>query len=104
MREGHSEERRTSTPSGRAMFPDDGRLCRIRAGRPRERVLSGLARANAEGVTLGRPTLEDSDARKVTAIKVALAAGKGIPHEEVMAWLRSWGTPNELPAPKPGPS
>ena len=44
----------------------------------RERVLSGLARAKAEGVTLGRPTLEDADAAKVKAIKAALTAGKGI--------------------------
>lgn len=44
----------------------------------RERVLSGLARAKADGVMLGRPSLEDSDAGKVTAIKAALAAGKGI--------------------------
>ena len=27
------------------------------------------------------------------------AAGKTVPHEEVAAWLRSWGTPNELPPP-----
>lgn len=44
----------------------------------RRRVLSGLTRAKAEGVTLGRPALEDSDAHKVTAIKAARAAGKGI--------------------------
>ena len=34
----------------------------------RERVLSGLARAKAEGVTLGRPALEDADVGKVKAI------------------------------------
>jgi hypothetical protein len=39
--------------------------------------MSGLARAKAEGVTLGRPSLEDADAGKVKAIKAALAAGKG---------------------------
>jgi DNA invertase Pin-like site-specific DNA recombinase len=44
----------------------------------RERVLSGLARAKAEGVTLGRPSLEDADAAKVIAIKAELSAGKGI--------------------------
>jgi DNA invertase Pin-like site-specific DNA recombinase len=44
----------------------------------RERVMSGLARAKAECVTLGRPALEDADAGKVKAIKAALAAGKGI--------------------------
>ncbi len=25
----------------------------------------------------------------------------GVPGDEVKAWLESWGTPNELPAPKP---
>ena len=44
----------------------------------RERVMSGLARAKAEGITLGRPALEDANATKVAAIKAALAAGKGI--------------------------
>ena len=24
-----------------------------------------------------------------------------VPHEQVMAWLKSWGTKNELPTPKP---
>jgi hypothetical protein len=25
----------------------------------------------------------------------------GVPWDEVKAWMESWGTPNELPAPKP---
>ncbi|MDR3792058.1 MAG: hypothetical protein P4L03_01635 [Terracidiphilus sp.] len=29
-----------------------------------------------------------------------LEAGKAIPHEQVAAWLDSWGTDHELPAPK----
>jgi len=29
-----------------------------------------------------------------------LEAGMGVPHERVMEWLDSWGTDNELPAPK----
>jgi DNA invertase Pin-like site-specific DNA recombinase len=44
----------------------------------RERVMSGLERAKAEGITLGRPVLEEADAAKVAAIKTELAAGKGI--------------------------
>jgi hypothetical protein len=43
-----------------------------------ERVLSGIARAKAEGVTLGRPALEDSDAVKFAAVKAALSEKKGI--------------------------
>ena len=26
---------------------------------------------------------------------------EGVPWEEVESWMRSWGMPNELPAPKP---
>lgn len=26
---------------------------------------------------------------------------EGVPWEEVKAWMKSWGTPNELPPPKP---
>ena len=29
-----------------------------------------------------------------------LAAGKSVSHERVIEWLDSWGTGNELPAPK----
>jgi predicted transcriptional regulator len=28
-----------------------------------------------------------------------LDAGEGVPHEEVAAWLKTWGTPDEGPAP-----
>lgn len=28
-------------------------------------------------------------------------AGRVVSHERVMAWLKSWGTPDELPPPKP---
>jgi DNA invertase Pin-like site-specific DNA recombinase len=41
----------------------------------RERVMSGLARAKAEGITLGRRALEQSEPKKIDAIKAALAAG-----------------------------
>lgn len=29
-----------------------------------------------------------------------IEAGRLIPHEEVAAWLDTWGTPDEQPAPK----
>jgi DNA invertase Pin-like site-specific DNA recombinase len=44
----------------------------------RERVLAGLTRAKEQGISLGRRRLEDSDAAKVTAIKKALAAQRGV--------------------------
>ena len=39
---------------------------------------------------------------KLTEIETGLAeaeAGETVPHEKVVAWLRSWGTENELPPP-----
>ena len=44
---------------------------------------------------------DEAEARAVAKARAEIAAGKGVPHEDVMGWLRSWGTPNELPAPKP---
>jgi DNA invertase Pin-like site-specific DNA recombinase len=44
----------------------------------RERVLAGFARAKEQGISLGRRRLEDSNAAKVTAIKKALAAKRGV--------------------------
>jgi predicted transcriptional regulator len=47
---------------------------------------------------------EADNAAETHAIKEAeadVAAGRLVPHEEVVKWLRSWGTPNELPCPIP---
>jgi DNA invertase Pin-like site-specific DNA recombinase len=41
----------------------------------RERVLSGIARAKAEGVVVGRPSLKDSNADKFVAVKAAEKKG-----------------------------
>jgi len=74
----HQQGLDTSTPSGRAMFQIMGVFAEFERAITRERVLSGIARAKAEGVTLGRPALEDSNADKFSAIKAALAEKKGI--------------------------
>jgi DNA invertase Pin-like site-specific DNA recombinase len=74
----HQQGLDTSTPSGRAMYQMMGVFAEFERAIIRERVLSGLARAKAEGITLGRPALEDANAAKVKAIKAGLAAGKGI--------------------------
>jgi DNA invertase Pin-like site-specific DNA recombinase len=74
----HQQGLDTSTPSGRAMYQMMGVFAEFERAIIRERVMSGLARAKAEGITLGRPALEDANATKVAAIKAALAAGKGI--------------------------
>lgn len=74
----HQQGLDTSTPSGRAMYQMMGVFAEFERAIIRERVLSGLARAKAEGVTLGRPSIEDSDADKYEAIKAALAAKRGV--------------------------
>ena len=41
---------------------------------------------------------------QVAGVKAALLqadAGELVAHDEVMAWIRSWDTANELPAPSP---
>lgn len=74
----HQQGLDTSTPSGRAMYQMMGVFAEFERAIIRERVMSGLARAKAEGIALGRPSLGDADAARVKAIKAELAAGKGI--------------------------
>jgi DNA invertase Pin-like site-specific DNA recombinase len=74
----HQQGLDTSTPSGRAMYQTMGVFAEFERAIIRERVMSGLARAKAEGVTLGRRSLEHADAAKAAAVKAELAAGKGI--------------------------
>jgi DNA invertase Pin-like site-specific DNA recombinase len=73
----HQQGLDTSTPSGRAMYQMMGVFAEFERAIIRERVLSGLARAKAEGITLGRPSIE-SNAAKFEAIKAALVAKKGV--------------------------
>ena len=74
----HQQGLDTSTPSGRAMFQMMGVFAEFERAMIRERVLAGLARAKEQGINLGRRRLEDCDAAKVTAIKSALAAKRGV--------------------------
>lgn len=46
---------------------------------------------------------EAEDARLDAESLAAYRAGKFVPHEEVAAWLDSWGTDHELPCPRPKP-
>ena len=45
----------------------------------------------------------NAEARAIAEAEADVAAGWIVPHEEVVKWLRSWGTPNELPCPVPNP-
>ncbi|HEV7995161.1 MAG TPA: CopG family transcriptional regulator [Stellaceae bacterium] len=44
---------------------------------------------------------EDAEARAIAEAEADVAAGRIVPHEEVVKWLRSWDTPDELPCPVP---
>ena len=59
------------------MFQMMGVFAEFERAMIRERVLAGLARARAEGKHLGRKRLEDTDAKKVAAIKSLRARGTG---------------------------
>ena len=47
----------------------------------------------------------DLNAWQIAEIKAGLAedeeGGPGVQHEEVVRWMRSWGTDRELPKPEP---
>lgn len=45
----------------------------------------------------------DAEARAIAESKADVAAGRLVPHEHVVKWLRSWGKPDELPCPVPKP-
>jgi len=50
------------------------------------------------------PVVTDAEAEEARLDARAIAdaeAGRVVPHEDVVAWLRSWGTPEELPRPRP---
>jgi DNA invertase Pin-like site-specific DNA recombinase len=76
----HQQGLDTSTPSGRAMFQMMGVFAEFERAMIRERVLAGLARARAEGRTLGRKRLEATEAGKaqVAAIHALRAKGTGL--------------------------
>ncbi|MFL5044139.1 MAG: recombinase family protein [Xanthobacteraceae bacterium] len=74
----HQQGLDTSTPAGKALFQMLGVFAEFERTMIRERVLSGLARARQDSVTLGRARLEGSDAAKVEAIRAMRAQGFGI--------------------------
>jgi predicted transcriptional regulator len=46
---------------------------------------------------------DEAEARAIAKARAEIAAGQGVPHEEVVKWLQSWGKPDELPCPVPRP-
>lgn len=76
----HQQGLDTSTPSGRAMFQMMGVFAEFERAMIRERVMAGLARARADGISLGRRPLEKTAGGKktVATIRAALAAKTGV--------------------------
>ena len=71
----HQQGLDTSTPSGRAMFQMLGVFAEFERSMIQERVRAGLARARAQGKTLGRPKMP---VKVQAAVRAAKAEGKGI--------------------------
>jgi predicted transcriptional regulator len=53
----------------------------------------------AEPATIFEPTDEVAAEQALRHGEAQLDAGRGIPLADVVRWLESWGTPDELPPP-----
>ena len=71
----HKQGVDTTTPSGRAMFQMLGVFAEFEAAMIRERTLTGLARARAAGVRLGRPKVAAALEQRIRELR---GAGKGM--------------------------
>jgi DNA invertase Pin-like site-specific DNA recombinase len=71
----HQQGIDTTTPAGKAMFQMMGVFAEFERAMIRERINAGLARARAEGKTLGRPALSP---KSEAAIRAALSGGESI--------------------------
>ena len=52
--------------------------------------------------TVFEPADDAAEARAIAEAEAQVLAGKVISHDAVRRWLKSWGTPDELPPPKCG--
>lgn len=71
----HQQGVDTTTPGGKALFQMLGVFAEFERALIRERVLSGLERARAQGKILGRPRIPGA---KIDAVRAARAEGKSI--------------------------
>jgi DNA invertase Pin-like site-specific DNA recombinase len=84
----HQQGLDTTTPSGKAMFQMLGVFAEFERAMTQERVRAGLARARADGKTLGRPKIAEKTERAVRAAlskkerpglrKIAASLGVGV--------------------------
>ncbi len=54
---------------------------------------------NAERDIFDRPPQDEADRLADAEADADFAAGRVVGHAEVTAWLATWGTPDEAPAP-----
>ena len=71
----HQQAIDTTTPAGRAMFSMMGVFAEFERSLIKSRVYAGLARARAEGKTLGRPKVGAEIVERIQALR---SAGSGI--------------------------
>ena len=64
---------------------------------------SGVAEEGPDLFTLFAEIDEEVDARLIAEAEADFAAGRCVPHEEVSAWLKTWGTPDFKPMPRSWP-
>jgi len=62
------------------------------------KLLQGVSMM-AEPATAFDPIDEDASSRAVAEARAQIAAGQAIPMADMVRWLDSWGTPDELPPP-----
>ncbi len=62
-----------------------------------EALPAGLLAMRSAGQGPWSPEILAEDARRLADFQ---RAREGVPWDEIKTWMRSWGTPNELPSPK----
>ena len=63
-----------------------------------EALPAEFAELRAKGEGPWSPEVLEEDARRLAEFE---RTRMGVPWDDVKVWLESWGTPNELPPPKP---
>ena len=43
----------------------------------------------------------ETERQAISEARAAILAGQYVEHDQVMAWVKSWFTPRELPPPRP---
>jgi predicted transcriptional regulator len=55
----------------------------------------------AEPTSIFEVVDEAAEARAIAEAEADIAAGRVVPHDDVIRWIKSWFTENELPRPEP---